>query len=90
MIKIYQTMKFLLTMVLMVSMANCSDSSDPATPTNPTNPTNPSVNEVDFWLTKGNQSVKLQKQTTVLQFGTATNIYPTITVNQAEEFQTLE
>ena len=90
MTKIYQTMKFLLTMVLMVSMANCSDSSDPATPTNPTNPTNPSVNEVDFWLTKGNQSVKLQKQTTVLQFGTATNIYPTITVNPAEEFQTVE
>ena len=31
------------------------------------------TNDVDFWLTKGDQSVLLQKQSTVLSFGTTTN-----------------
>jgi len=36
------------------------------------------TNEVDFWLTKADQSVKLQKQSTILGFGTQYNLYPTI------------
>ncbi|TSA65767.1 MAG: hypothetical protein D4R41_00450, partial [Sediminibacterium sp.] len=32
-------------------------------------------NEVDFWLTKGNKSVLLEKQNTILGFGTTSNVY---------------
>lgn len=48
------------------------------------------TNEVDFWLTKGDQSVKLQKQTTVLGFGTNYNLYPTIEVDETSGFQTID
>lgn len=48
------------------------------------------TNEVDFWLTKGDQSVKLQKQSTVLGFGTNYNLYPTIEVDESSTFQTVD
>jgi glucosylceramidase len=48
------------------------------------------VNEIDFWLTKSDQSVKLQKQPVVLGFATASNMYPTIEVNETNAFQTVD
>ncbi|RYY69199.1 MAG: glucosylceramidase [Chitinophagaceae bacterium] len=48
------------------------------------------TNEVDFWLTNGNQSSLLQKQTTVLGFGTTANAYPFIDVDSAAAFQTID
>ncbi len=72
----------------------CGKSSDkpPVTPTPPITPTPPVVgtNDVDFWLTKGDQSVLLQKQTTVLSFGTASNSYPFINVDTTQVFQTVD
>lgn len=69
--------------------SDCSKKSDP-TPT-PTPPTPPAqVNEVDFYLTKGDQSSLLQKQTTVLSFGTATNAFPNIEVDSANASQTVD
>ena len=55
--KLYK-MKFLFLLVMMGSLANCSESGNSTTPTDPITP---SVNEVDFWLTKEDQTVKLQK-----------------------------
>lgn len=46
--------------------------------------------EVDFWLTKPDQSAKLKKQTIALKFGNTVNIYPTIEVNPNQSFQTIE
>ena len=48
------------------------------------------TNEVDFWLTRGDQQVLLQKQSTVLRFGTATNAFSNISVDTAERFQEVE
>lgn len=48
------------------------------------------TNEVDFWLTKGDQSVKLEKQSAVLGFGTNYNLYPTIEVDESSTFQTID
>lgn len=48
------------------------------------------VNEVDFWLTKGDQSVLLQKQTTILSFGTTSNSLPEISVDTTQKFQTVD
>jgi len=80
--------KIILLLLVAISGVNCSQKNGP-TPTPPPPPT-PVVNEVDFWLTNGDQSVKLQKQTTPLQFATAVNIYPTIELNDTETFQTID
>ena len=53
-------------------------------------PPPPAINEVDFWLTKGDQSVLLQKQSTTLSFGTTANSNPTITVDTTQKYQTID
>ncbi len=62
----------------------------PGNKTPPPPPPPPVTNEVDFWLTKGDQSVKLQKQSTVLGFGTNYNVYPTIEIDESSTFQTVD
>ena len=47
-------------------------------------------NDVDFWLTKGDQTALLQKQTNVLEFGTTANSYFNITVDTLQRFQTVD
>lgn len=47
-------------------------------------------NDVDFWLTKGDQSVLLQKQSTVLSFGTTANTNANIDVDTTQVFQTID
>lgn len=48
------------------------------------------VNDVDMWLTKPDQSVLLQKQSSVLSFGTTTNSYPNLDIDSAVSFQTVD
>ncbi|MGB3006438.1 MAG: glycoside hydrolase family 30 beta sandwich domain-containing protein [Chitinophagaceae bacterium] len=48
------------------------------------------TNDVDFWLTKGDQTVKLQKQSAVLGFATTYNQYSTIEVDESATFQTID
>ncbi|MGZ8549818.1 MAG: glycoside hydrolase family 30 protein [Chitinophagaceae bacterium] len=48
------------------------------------------VNQVNFWLTKGDQSVLLQKQSTTLSFGTTANSNPNITVDTTQRYQTVD
>ena len=82
-------MKFIVIIPLILSLSNCSNSNNGGSEEPIVNP--PQVeNEVDFWLTKADQSVKLQKQTDFLAFGTTVNIYPTIEVNDAQTFQTVD
>jgi len=66
----------------------CSKSKGSGNP-NPT-PTPPATNEVDFWLTKADQSMKLQKQNTILAFGTVANQYANIDVDENNNFQTVD
>ena len=47
-------------------------------------------NEMDYWLTKSDQSVLLQKQAITLAFSTENNAFPTINVDTAEVFQTID
>lgn len=74
-------------LVIIVLFVNCSSSSDsiPNTPTPPI-----AVNEVDFWLTKSDESVKLAKQNGILAFGTAYNSYPSIEIDGTQTFQTVD
>ena len=57
---------------------------------NPPPPPPPGTNDVDFWLTKNDQSVLLQKQSTVLSFGTTTNSNANIDVDTTQTFQTID
>ncbi|MBI2729353.1 MAG: glucosylceramidase [Sphingobacteriales bacterium] len=56
----------------------------------PPPPPPPATNDVEFWLTKGDQSALLQKQSTILSFGTTTNIYSTIEIDSTQTYQTIK
>jgi len=83
-------MKTFLLITLTVLLSKCSSSNGGTTP--PPNPIPPPVvtNEVDFWLTKGDQSVLLKKQSSILAFGTTYNMYPNIEVDDTQSFQTVD
>lgn len=81
---------FFLLGVLALLFISCNNEKPPE-PTPPIPPvTPPAKNEVDFWLTNGDETIKLQKQTTILAFGTQANQYPTITVDENTTFQTVD
>lgn len=46
--------------------------------------------EVEFWLTKGDQSQLLKKQNTTLNFSATTNSNPTIEVDPSTKFQSID
>ncbi|MFV5690138.1 glycoside hydrolase family 30 protein [Flavobacterium sp. ZT3R25] len=83
------TMKIFILLALSVMLSKCSPAGDTVNPT-PTPVPPVAVNEVDFWLTKGNQTVNLQKQTSVLAFGTAYNNYAAIEVDDSQTFQSID
>lgn len=74
---------------MVFAQVKCSSSNDAADPGPP--PTAPElINDVDFWLTKGDQSVLLAKQTGILGFGTTSNTYANIEVNASQKYQTID
>jgi glucosylceramidase len=48
------------------------------------------INEMDMWMTKADQSALLQKQSTILSFGTSANSYTSIHVDSTTTFQTID
>ncbi|HEX3023834.1 MAG TPA: glycoside hydrolase family 30 beta sandwich domain-containing protein [Chitinophagaceae bacterium] len=71
--------------------ADCSknNNSNNTTPIVPPPPTT-QVNNVDFWLTMGDQSMLLRKQSDILSFGTVNNSYSFIDVDSTQTFQTID
>lgn len=87
------TIKVFFLAFAVFAQANCSSSNDAVDPVVKPPVVNPPVvgtNDVDFWLTKGDQSVLLKKQTGVLGFGTTSNSYANIEVNAAQKYQTVD
>src|ERR1700712_5097974 len=81
----------LLLGVIVCSSSRCKKSSDNAVVTPPVSPpVTPATNDIDFWLTKNDQSVLLQKQTTVLSFVTTTNNNANIDVDTTLTYQTVQ
>lgn len=68
---------------------SCCSRSNVDTPKPTPNPT-PTTNEVDVWLTKSDQSIKLQKQTSVLSFASYNNIYQNIELDVNQKFQSID
>ncbi|MFH4966210.1 glycoside hydrolase family 30 beta sandwich domain-containing protein [Gaetbulibacter sp. M235] len=48
------------------------------------------ASDVDFWLTKGDQSVKIQKQNSNLNFNSSNNSYPNIEIDESQSYQSVE
>jgi O-glycosyl hydrolase len=87
--KIHQIGKLFFIIAFSAMNISCSSSNDGGDSPTPT-PTPVVKNEVDFWLTKGNQSVLLQKQTNILAFGSKANIYQNIEINDTQKYQTVD
>jgi glucosylceramidase len=87
--KIHQIGKLFFIIAFSAMNISCTSSNDGGDSPTPT-PTPVVKNEVDFWLTKGNQSVLLQKQTNILAFGSKANIYQNIEINDTQKYQTVD
>jgi glucosylceramidase len=87
---LFQSKRFFIPAILaLVLLINCKNETVVPTPAPPVTP--PVVNnEMDFWLTKSDETVKLQKQQGILAFGTPVNQYPTIEVDDNTSFQTVD
>lgn len=89
--KIHQLGKLFFIIAFSAIHVSCSSSNDGGDSPAPTPTPTPVVkNEVDFWLTKGNQTALLQKQTGILAFGSKANIYPNIEINDTQKYQSID
>jgi glucosylceramidase len=77
-----------LLVFLLFFCGDCSKKNNPSTPTPVPVPT--PVNEVDFWLTNGDQSSVLEKKSGVLSFGTSVNLNADIEVDSTQTFQSVD
>lgn len=77
----------LLVAVTMMS-ATCKRSTGGDGPPPPPPP--PGTNDVEFWLTKADESVKLQKQSTILSFGSISNQYADVEVDENTTYQSVD
>jgi glucosylceramidase len=82
-------MKSLFLLMVSILFLSCS-SSNKVTAQTPPLITPAVTNEIDFWLTKGNQSAMLQKQSSILAFGSTANNFPNIEVDDKVTFQSID
>ncbi len=74
---------------LMNVQGDCSKNKGGDNPT-PPSPPPAAVNEVDFWLTKGDETVLLQRQNVTLNFSSPANNFPTIDLDTTQKFQEID
>jgi glucosylceramidase len=75
-----------------IVLLGCSSSggSTSPTPVTPVIPVENLTNDVEFWLTKGDQSVLLQKQTGIVGFSSLVNTLANISVDESVTYQTVD
>ena len=80
-----------MTVALTCFLLACSSDNDesPAPKPGPIPPIATTA-DVSFWLTKSDESIKLQKQDDVIGFSNAANDYPSIKVDASETFQAVD
>jgi glucosylceramidase len=80
----------LLLMTGMISFAGCKDNKGGEVPDPPVDPPMADTTDVTMWLTKGDKTALLQKQQVSLLFKDAVNLNPTIKVDDAQAYQTID
>jgi glucosylceramidase len=75
------------TSILSINASCKKNNNTGTTPTPDPTPTGPSITQ---WVTKGDKSMLLQKQTATLKFGTVANTNPNIDVDSAQAFQSVD
>lgn len=82
----------ILLIVLVTCLANCRCGSSKGDDGGGTPPPNPPAGKADVaaWITTGDQQLLLQKQTTVLSFGTTANAFVNIDVDSSQQYQTID
>lgn len=86
--KTHTTVKFLILSVVFITFGNCDNPDNEVVKPIPEPPV--AANEMDFWLTKADQSVKLQKQSGILAFGNSVNNYASIEIDGSKTFQSID
>jgi glucosylceramidase len=76
------------TLAVLVSFGNCQKKKN--TDNTPQTPQTPATNDIDFWLTKADQTVLLKKQSSVISFKAATNSNASIEVDSAVTYQAVD
>ncbi|UOB16634.1 glycoside hydrolase family 30 protein [Abyssalbus ytuae] len=81
----------LIGLAITLVQINCSSSKEDVEDngSNP-NPSGPVTSDIDFWLSKPDQSVLLSKRSNILAFGNTTNTFPSIEVNKNQTFQNID
>lgn len=79
-----------MSVAAVILYSSCSKSSSGTPPTTTPVVTTPTGPTIETWLTKGDQSMLLQKQSTNLVFGKGTAGFPTITVDSSQSFQPVD
>ena len=89
---LYKKPSLLLVVGIVALQITCSKSVGTITPPviPPVVPPVVETNDVDFWLTKGDQSMLLQKQSAVLLFGTTSNSFVNIDIDSTQRYQTID
>lgn len=80
--------KIILVGFIIATVSCCSRGAEDTKKTDP--PINPTQNEVDVWLTKADETIKLQKQTSILAFSNSSNSFQNIEVDPAKMYQTVD
>src|ERR1700756_2720106 len=75
--------------IAVFAQVKCSSSND-AVENPPVIPPVVVTNDVDFWLTKGDQGILLAKQSSAIGFGITNNSFATIEVNESQKYQTVD
>lgn len=84
-----KTFYFLLLLLSMTGLMSTDCHNQPSPNPTPTPTPNP-ANEIDAYITTGDQSSLIQKQTSILSFATTVNGYPDITVDSSISYQSVD
>jgi len=78
--------------LIFITALSCSKKNAAVTPVGPpvVPPVVPVTSDVAFWLTRGDQTVKLQKQNIALNFSSSMNADPVIDIDESQVFQTID
>ena len=73
-------------MSLVFVIASCGSRENTPSPKTETS----AQNEIDVWITKADETIKLQKQTSILAFTSASNSFQNIDIDVSQTYQTVD